>query len=132
MESFLYSVQNISLSPRSLLTVGYTGGRNAKPSYESVCGGDGHTEAIQIEYDPEQVSYDSLLDSFLQGHQPMRSKAQYKSAIWYHNDEQRKIAEQRMEETGAAPVVDVDEAKPWYDAEDYHQKYYDKQNCTVM
>eukprot|EP00439_Symbiodinium_sp_Y106_P026927 s3528_g3.t1 len=113
-------------------TVGYTGGRNAKPSYESVCGGDGHTEAIQIEYDPEQVSYDSLLDSFLQGHQPMRSKAQYKSAIWYHNEEQRKIAESRMEETGAAPVVDVDEAKPWYDAEDYHQKYYDKQNCAVM
>ncbi|CAE7312599.1 msrA [Symbiodinium natans] len=91
-------------------TVGYTGGRNANPSYESVCAGDGHTEAIQIEYDPEKVSYDALLDAFLKGHQPMRSKAQYKSAIWYHNEEQRKEAERRMEEIGAGPVVDVDEA----------------------
>lgn len=113
-------------------TVGYTGGRNPRPSYESVCGGDGHTEAIQIEYDPEEVSYEMLLDQFMQGHQPMRSKAQYKSAVWYHSDEQKKVVEARLQDYGVSHVVDVDEVKSWHDAEDYHQKYYQKANCAVQ
>ena len=113
-------------------TVGYTGGRNPKPSYETVCGGDGHTEAIQIEYDPEEISYEMLLDQFIKGHQPMRSKAQYKSAVWYHSDEQKKVVEERLQDYGVDHVVDVDEAKSWHDAEDYHQKYYTKANCAVQ
>mmetsp|Transcript_13525 Transcript_13525/g.23840 ORF Transcript_13525/g.23840 Transcript_13525/m.23840 type:complete len:121 (+) Transcript_13525:316-678(+) len=112
--------------------VGYTGGKNPQPSYESVCGGDGHTEAIQIEYDPNQVSYEQLLDEFMTGHQPTPTKTQYKSAIWYHNEEQKKIVEAQLEASPAARFVDMDEAKDWHDAEEYHQKYYDKSNCSVM
>eukprot|EP00411_Alexandrium_monilatum_P107305 CAMPEP_0175768778 /NCGR_PEP_ID=MMETSP0097-20121207/70609_1 /TAXON_ID=311494 /ORGANISM="Alexandrium monilatum, Strain CCMP3105" /LENGTH=207 /DNA_ID=CAMNT_0017078911 /DNA_START=20 /DNA_END=641 /DNA_ORIENTATION=- len=106
-------------------TVGYTGGRNPSPTYESVCGGDGHTEAIQIEYDPSQVSYDDLLKQFYRGHQPSPGKAQYKSAVWYHNEEQKQSAEAAAEATGNA-WVDLDEAQDFHAAEEYHQKYYQK------
>jgi len=111
-------------------TVGYTGGENPKPTYQSVCAGDQHTEAIQIEYDPSQVSYEKLLDEFWSGHRPSPSKAQYKSAIWYHDEEQRAVAEAAIKAKGEA-FVDVDEAKDWHDAEDYHQKYYKKSGCVI-
>lgn len=110
--------------------MGYTGGESPSPTYESVCGGDGHTEAIQIEYDPSQVTYEELLNQFWVGHSPTPSKAQYKSAVWYHNEEQKQIAEAAVKASGTA-WVDVDRADEWYDAEEYHQKYY-KRGCSVQ
>jgi len=111
-------------------SVGYTGGENAKPSYESVCGGDGHTEAIRIEYDPDKISYDQLLDEFYRGHTPMGGKQQYMSAVWYHNEEQKQALETRI--NAGSPLVHLEPAKPWHDAEEYHQKYYIKKGCTVQ
>mmetsp|Transcript_14989 Transcript_14989/g.34018 ORF Transcript_14989/g.34018 Transcript_14989/m.34018 type:complete len:119 (+) Transcript_14989:444-800(+) len=111
-------------------TVGYTGGAAVDPTYESVCGGDGHTEAIRVEYDPAQVSYEDLLNQFWKGHSPTPSKVQYKSAIWYHDEEQKSIAKQSVQATGTT-WVDVDEAQKWWDAEEYHQKYYNK-GCGVQ
>lgn len=105
--------------------MGYTGGLNPRPTYESVCGGDGHTEAIRIEYDPEQVTYETLLKEFYTGHRPSPAKVQYKSAVWVHSDEQKDIVEKSLQEKGEA-WVDVEVAKDWYDAEQYHQKYYSK------
>lgn len=112
-------------------TVGYTGGRNDRPTYESVCGGDGHTEAIQIEYDPSETSYEELLQGFWQGHRPGPSKVQYKSAIWYHDEEQKAVAEAAVKQVGTR-YVDIEPSKKWHDAEEYHQKYYAKTGCSVM
>jgi len=117
--------------------VGYIGGENKRPTYESVCAGDGHTEAIQIEYDPLEISYDALLDAFYNGHRPSRGKAQYKSAVWYHDEQQKERLEALLGPSLA--VIDVEPAKAaaqdgadWHDAEEYHQKYYKKQGCSVM
>mmetsp|Transcript_4076 Transcript_4076/g.6436 ORF Transcript_4076/g.6436 Transcript_4076/m.6436 type:complete len:111 (-) Transcript_4076:153-485(-) len=109
--------------------VGYTGGANQRPTYESVCGGDGHTEAIRIEFDPSKVSYETLLDEFKAGHRPMRGNPQYKSAIWYENEEQKRIAEESIKDSRS---IDLDKAPSWHDAEDYHQKYYTKKDCCVQ
>lgn len=98
-----------------------------------MCGSDGHTEAIRIEYDPSQVTYEALLDQFWDGHRPAPTKAQYKSAIWVHSEEQKQIAEKKIQEAGGSGYhVDLDEAKPWHDAEGYHQKYYNNKGCMVM
>lgn len=110
--------------------MGYTGGTSPSPTYETVCAGDGHTEAIRIEYDPSQLTYEQLLGAFLNGHRPAPSKPQYKSAVWYHNEEQKQIAERLVIDAGKVNI-DVDTDQTWYDAEDYHQKYYQK-GCTVM
>lgn len=108
--------------------VGYTGGQKQKPTYESVCAGDGHTEAIQVEFEPSKVSYDQLLDIFFKTHTPHAGKAQYKSAIWYHDDAQKQEAEAKCKKAGrSGAAVDLQPAATWWDAEDYHQKYYDKQ-----
>lgn len=110
--------------------VGYTGGENKRPTYESVCAGDGHTEAIQIEYNPAEITYDELVDAFFNGHRPGGGKAQYKSAVWYHDEEQKEKLETTL--GPALAVIDLEPAKEWYDAEEYHQKYYKKQGCSVM
>jgi peptide-methionine (S)-S-oxide reductase len=114
--------------------VGYTGGKKANPSYDSVCAGDGHTEAIQIQYDPEKVTYDQLLDTFYRGcSADSRGKPQYKSAIWVHSEEQKKLAEQSAQKRGKASRLQILEAAPWHDAEDYHQHYYQKSGaCTLQ
>lgn len=107
--------------------VGYTGGTNPKPTYESVCGGDGHTEAIQVEYNPQKVSYEELLQTFYNGcSADSRGCSQYKSAVWVHSDEQRKIAEDTAEKKGKKDRLQILDAQTWYDAEGYHQKYYKK------
>jgi len=94
--------------------------------------GDGHTEAIKLEYDPTQTSYDELLDSFWQQYRGGGGKAQYKSAIWYHSEEQKQAIERSLDRvaqrTGRLPAVDVLPASEWHDAEDYHQKYVEKQS----
>merc|ERR1712178_190003 len=100
-------------------TVGYTGGTSPNPTYETVCRGDGHTEAIKIEYDPSRTDYKELLDMFWKMYRGGSSKPQYKSAIWYHNDKQRQEIEESMqkfaEKTGRVPKLDVLPATPWYD-----------------
>lgn len=115
-------------------TVGYTGGNNPRPSYKSVCQGDGHSEAIQIEYDPEQLSYDELLDNFFAMHFPSGPfPAQYKSAIWFHSEEQKKVAErvlkkQTQRDADMAKYVGLAPIGTFHDAEEYHQKYYQKKS----
>ena len=74
--------------------VGYTGGDSEEPTYGSVCGGDGHTEAVKIEFDPNVISYEQLLDTFWAEHNPSgyKPKVQYKSAIWPQNKAQEAAA----------------------------------------
>ena len=74
--------------------VGYTGGDSDNPTYGTVCGGDGHTEAVKIEFDPNVISYEQLLDTFWAEHNPSgyKPKVQYKSAIWPQNEAQEAAA----------------------------------------
>jgi len=112
--------------------VGYTGGTATAPTYESVCSGDGHTEAIRIEYNRKQISYEQLLGEFFK-HSSGDSggKPQYKSAIWYHTEEQKAVAE--TSSTAQGKRLEVMPAPEWYDAEEYHQKYIEKGGgCTVQ
>lgn len=111
--------------------MGYTGGSAPDPTYRSVCGGDGHTEAIKIDFDPSRITYEELLDVFFKEHMPTRrAKAQYKSAVWTHSDAQAEAFKSKLAEAegelGVKLVTDVAEAGEWYDAEEYHQKYLDK------
>lgn len=121
-------------------TVGYTGGHLANPSYEQVCTGTtGHAEAIEIEFDPSEVSYQALLDIFFEHHDPTTPNRQgpdigeqYRSAIFYHSEEQKKAAEDtrdRLERNHrfANPIVtEIAPAGVFYPAEEYHQDYAEK------
>lgn len=119
-------------------TVGYIGGGTLNPTYEEVSGGDtGHTEGIQIEYDPELVSYDQLLDIFWRNVDPFSAGGQfcdrgeqYRAEIFYENEQQKKEAEAskiKIEEKFGKPVViEITQASTFYPAEDYHQDYYKK------
>ncbi len=121
-------------------TVGYTGGHLENPSYHDVCRGDtGHAESVRVEYDPEVVSYEELLDVFWAAHNPTTSNqqgpdigTQYRSAIFYHTPEQKEAAERSRRELGesgryARPVVTrIEPAQTFWPAEDYHQQYYAK------
>ncbi|HSR61976.1 MAG TPA: peptide-methionine (S)-S-oxide reductase MsrA [Gammaproteobacteria bacterium] len=121
-------------------TSGYTGGNIKNPTYEQVSSGvTGHAEAIQITYDPAKVTYEKLLDIFWHNIDPTTPDRQfcdkgnqYRSGIFYHNEEQKRLAEQSkatLEKTKPfdAPVVtEITEASEFYPAEDYHQDYYKK------
>lgn len=121
-------------------TSGYTGGHKKNPTYKEVShGGTGHAEAVQIVYDPEKVSYTKLLDVFWHNVDPTNAHGQfcdngdqYRSEIFYHNEEQRRLAvasEQELEKNKpfAAPIVTrIAPASTFYPAEDYHQNYYQK------
>lgn len=108
-------------------SVGYTGGDAPSPTYRSVCAGDGHTEALKVEFDPTKVEYKDLLKKFWSEHSYSRNgKTQYKSAIWANNEEQRKLAEESKQELqlkGKQVATEIHDKKQWYDAEEYHQKY---------
>jgi len=119
--------------------VGYTGGDNKNPSYAKVCGGaTGHAEALQIIFDPSIVSYRTLIEFFYRIHDPTTlnrqgadAGTQYRSAIFYHNDEQKRITDEvtKMAQdnwwtSGTIKTVII-EAADWWDAEKYHQKYLD-------
>lgn len=108
--------------------VGYTGGSNGEPTYQSVCAGDGHTEAIRIAFDPDVISYEQLLGEFYKQHEPYETKEQYKSAIWYASDEQKQVAEKVMAAKGdrARMFTDLLPAQTWHNAEEYHQKFVEK------
>jgi peptide-methionine (S)-S-oxide reductase len=119
---------------------GYAGGTRANPSYEQVCtGATGHAEVVQITFDPQQISYQDLLEVFFSVHDPTtpyRQGAdvgtQYRSVIFAHSPEQRVTAEQTIAEVKAQKIWDdpivtqVVDAAPFYPAEDYHQNYYTK------
>ncbi|WP_298405140.1 peptide-methionine (S)-S-oxide reductase MsrA [uncultured Chloroflexus sp.] len=117
---------------------GYTGGHVHNPTYRQVCDGDtGHAEAVQIRFDPSQISYRELLEIFFSIHDPTTLNrqgadvgTQYRSAIFYHSDEQRQIAEQLVRELSEQqvfrnPIVtEIVPATTFYPAEDYHQEYF--------
>jgi peptide-methionine (S)-S-oxide reductase len=119
-------------------TSGYTGGRVANPSYAQVSAGStGHAEAVEVIYDPGKVSYEQLLtyywrhvDPTVKDQQFCDIGAQYRTAIFVHNDEQRKLAEaskKRVEAELKKPVyTQIVPAGPFYSAEDYHQDFYQK------
>ena len=125
--------------------VGYTGGSAVNPSYEQVCRGNtGHAEAVEIAYDPEQVSYDELLDVFFSIHNPTTRDRQgpdighqYRSAVFYLNAGQKEAAVTKILElnrSGKFPtpiVTEIVPAKTFYPAEDYHQDYLKKQGLKT-
>ena len=116
---------------------GYTGGRTGNPTYEDVCSRTtGHAEAVEVTYDPAEVSFEALLKVFFENHDPTTPNqqgndrgTQYRSAIFYHDDEQRRVAEKVRETVSRSgkwpkPVVtEIVPALPFTPAEEYHQKY---------
>jgi len=127
-------------------TVGYTGGRTEHPSYEDVCGhGTGHAEAVLVEFDPDQVSYDELLTAFWQLHDPTQLNRQgpdvgdqYRSAIFFHSPEQETAAKESMEKAqadfGKPIMTEITAAEEFWPAEDYHQRYLEKRglaSCAI-
>ena len=117
---------------------GYTGGSVENPSYQQVCTGTtGHAEAVQITFDPEIITFEDLLYVFWRTHDPTTLNRQgadvgpqYRSAIFYHNDKQKTLAEKSLKETDASglwpnPIVtEISPYQTFYQAEDYHQNYY--------
>jgi peptide-methionine (S)-S-oxide reductase len=119
---------------------GYSGGHSANPTYEQVCSGrTGHAEVIQITFDPKLISFDELLNVFWKTHDPTTPNrqghdvgTQYRSAIFYHNDDQQRIAEAYKEQLNAsgtfgAPIVtEITPFRNIYPAEQYHQNYFNQ------
>jgi peptide-methionine (S)-S-oxide reductase len=117
---------------------GYAGGRMDNPTYRAVCNGDtGHAEVVQVHFDPTVVSYRDLLNVFFAIHDPTTlnrqgadTGTQYRSAIFYHDDEQKKIAEDLIKDLNAQKIWDrpivteVTKLDKFYMAEDYHQEYF--------
>jgi len=121
-------------------TSGYTGGKVENPTYKQVCDGTtGHCEALQVEYDPTRVSYRDLLEVYWRNIDPTTPNRQfcdygdqYRPEIFYHNESQKRLAEEskaRVEASGLFDkvVVRITKAGPFYDAEDYHQNFYLKE-----
>jgi peptide-methionine (S)-S-oxide reductase len=118
---------------------GYSGGITEKPSYHEVCSGTtGHAESIQLEYDPKIISFKKILDIFWLTHDPTTLNrqgndvgTQYRSAIFYHDEKQKEIAEESkydIEKAGVykdAIVTEITPFKNFYPAEDYHKNYYE-------
>lgn len=119
-------------------TSGYTGGKTKNPTYENVCSGTtGHAEAVQVEFNPEEITYKKLLEIFWTIHDPTSyhkqgpdAGSQYRSAIFYHDEKQKKEAEQSMKAAqkkyNKAIVTEIVKASEFYPAEEYHQKYFEK------
>lgn len=121
-------------------TAGYTGGHKAKPTYEEVsAGGTGHAEAVEITYDPKKIGYDKLLEVFWHNVDPTDAGGQfcdrgdqYRSEIFYHNEEQKRLAEEskaalEKSKPFKEPIVTkIVAATEFYPAEEYHQEYYKK------
>ena len=129
-------------------TVGYIGGKVKNPSYELVCTGiTGHAEAVEVEYNPNVVSFEKLLDTFFQLHDPTTLNrqgpdvgTQYRSAAYFSDDEERKIIESKvntLNESGkfkSKIVTEIEALSEFYNAEDYHQDYYKKRGidgCAI-
>ena len=124
--------------------VGYLGGTTESPTYRDVCSGrTGHAEVVEVEYDPSVVSYDELLRVFWDNHNPTTlnrqgpdSGTQYRSAIFFHTPEQEqaaKVSKQRLQQSGRYrnPIVtEITPASTFYRAEEYHQRYLEKQGLA--
>ena len=125
---------------------GYSGGDLVNPTYEQVCTDTtGHAEVVEVEFDPNQISYEELLDVFWTHHDPTQLNrqgpdfgSQYRSAIFFHDEDQQKAAEasrDRAQERFDRPIVtEISKASDFYEAEEYHQRYLEKQglaSCTV-
>ena len=122
------------------VTSGYIGGKTINPTYKDICNGDtGHAEAIQITFDPSKISFGELLEVFFATHDPTTlnrqgndSGTQYRSEIFYHNENQKKTSEDYIalltkENTFGKPIVTViSGATKFYEAEEYHQNYYNQ------
>ncbi len=122
------------------VAVGYEGGTLNNPTYQDVCTGrTNHAEVVEIDYDPEKVSYDALLELFFQMHDPTTRDrqgpdvgTQYRSAVFAHDDEQKAAAEAMIDRLNASgkfrrPIVTlVEPAQTFYRAEEYHQRYLEK------
>lgn len=129
-------------------TSGYMGGTTENPSYQDVCSGQtGHAETVQLTFDPEVVSYDELLDAFFDMHNPTTLNrqgpdrgTQYRSAIFFHDDAQRRAALHKIDALGQSgrwrePIVtQIEEAGTFWRAEEYHQRYLEKNtnaHCSI-
>jgi peptide-methionine (S)-S-oxide reductase len=127
---------------------GFEGGHLENPSYQDVCAHTtGHAEVVEVTYDPDRISYEELLDVFWGKHDPTQLNRQgwdvgdqYRSVIFFHDDEQRQVAEQSKAALDASgryrkPVVtQIEPAQTFYRAEEYHQRYLEKQgraSCTA-
>jgi peptide-methionine (S)-S-oxide reductase len=125
--------------------VGYAGGTLDNPTYEDVCSHTtGHAEVVEVTYDPEQVSYDDLLEVFWHKHDPTQLNRQgwdigdnYRSVIFFHDDEQHEAAvasKAREQASWSKPIVtQIEPAQSFWEAEDYHQQYLEKRgrsSCT--
>ena len=120
--------------------VGYIGGQLPNPTYEEVCTDrTGHAEAVEVEYDPDEISFEELLDVFWTNHNPTTLNRQgpdvgiqYRSAIFYHDETQKEIAEnskhslEKSEKYDSPIVTEIVPAPTFYKAEEYHQKYFKK------
>jgi peptide-methionine (S)-S-oxide reductase len=126
-------------------TVGYSGGTTESPGYRDVCSGmTGHAEAVEVEYDPAEVSYDELLKVFWENHDPTTLNrqgpdvgTQYRSAIFYHDEAQRAAALESKEKLASSgryrnPIVtEITPAAEFYRAEEYHQQYLEKRGLAT-
>jgi peptide-methionine (S)-S-oxide reductase len=124
--------------------VGYLGGTMENPTYKDVCSGrTGHAEVVEVTYDPARLSYDDLLTVFWENHDPTTLNrqgpdvgVQYRSAIFYHDDEQKAAAEASKAERDRSgryrrPIVtEITPASQFYEAEDYHQQYLEKRGLA--
>lgn len=135
-----WCTEAVFLSVKGVFKVvsGYEGGKVKNPTYREVCSGlTGHAEVTQITYDPSKVSFEELLEVFWNTHDPTTLNrqgadegTQYRSVVFYHNDEQKKVAEQYKKQLEAShvyqtPIVtEISAASTFYPAEDYHQNYY--------
>ena len=120
--------------------VGFMGGRVDNPTYKQICYTDtNHAEVVQLRYDPDQISYEKLVKVFFKTHDPTTLNrqgpdvgTQYRSAIFYHDEQQKQIAEKAKAAFGTSgefrkPIVtEITEAKEFWEAEDYHQDYFKK------
>jgi len=122
--------------------VGYTGGSFDNPKYEDVCSGKtGHAEGIQVEYDPEEISYEDLLMIFWNNHNPTTLNQQgpdigeqYRSSVFFHNSDQESVAKamkeklqnEALEKFGKKIVTEIVPASTFFRAEEYHQRYLEK------
>lgn len=127
------------------VVVGYTGGHTKNPTYEEVCGGKtGHAEAAEVVFDPKEVSYEALLAAFWNMHDPTTKNRQgpdqgeqYRSVIFFHGEGQEAAARKSKDALSASkkfknPIVtEITEAGPFYRAEEYHQRYVEKNGGGV-
>ena len=132
-EAFFLDVQGV----KSVVS-GYMGGKTVNPTYKDVCTGmTGHAEVIQLSFDPKQVSYEDLLEIFWNTHDPTTLNrqgadegTQYRSVVFFHTDEQKKIAEEYKKQLSTSgifknPIVtEITKASEFYKAENYHQNYF--------